>query len=71
MASLWMTLEIAPGNQREFVDAMRRAVQQAMRSGAKMIVTGVSSRGTKTIDTYSLSGISAAHKAIGTACKVK
>jgi quinol monooxygenase YgiN len=27
MASLWMTLEIAPGKQREFVDAMRRAVQ--------------------------------------------
>ena len=46
-------------------------IVRAMRSGARMIVTGVSSRGTKTKDTYSLSGISAAHKAIGKACKVK
>ena len=46
-------------------------IVRAMRSGAKMIVTGVSSRGTKTKDTYSLSGISAAHRAIGKACKVK
>ena len=43
------------------------ALVRAMRSGAQMIVTGVSSRGTKTKDTYSLSGISAAHKAIGKA----
>jgi len=47
------------------------AIVQAMRAGSQMIVTGVSSRGTKTKDTYSLSGISAAHKTIGTACKVK
>ena len=47
------------------------ALVRAMRSGARMIVTGTSSRGTKTKDTYSLSGISAAHKAIGKACKVK
>ncbi|MEE2997095.1 MAG: invasion associated locus B family protein [Pseudomonadota bacterium] len=44
---------------------------RAMRSGAKMIVNGVSSRGTQTKDTYSLSGISAAHKAIGRACRIK
>ncbi|MFT5488720.1 MAG: hypothetical protein ACI9JL_003178 [Paracoccaceae bacterium] len=43
----------------------------AMRGGARMVVTGQSSRGTKTKDTYSLSGISAAHKAIGKACGVK
>ena len=47
------------------------ALVRAMRSGSRMIVTGVSSRGTKTRDTYSLSGISAAHGAIGKACKVK
>ena len=47
------------------------AIVRAMRSGARMIVNGVSSRGTKTKDTYSLSGISAAHNAIGRACKVK
>jgi hypothetical protein len=43
----------------------------AMRAGARMVVTGQSSRGTKTTDTYSLSGISAAYRAIGKACNVK
>jgi hypothetical protein len=42
----------------------------AMRAGAQMIVTGQSSRGTKTTDTYSLSGVSAAHNAIGKTCGV-
>jgi hypothetical protein len=36
-----------------------------------MIITGFSSRGTKTIDTYSLSGFTAAYTAIGKACGVK
>ena len=48
-----------------------RNLATAMRGGARMVVTGQSSRGTKTKDTYSLSGISAAHKAIGKACGVK
>lgn len=47
------------------------ALVAAMRSGARMVVNGQSSRGTRTKDTYSLSGISAAHKAIGKACGVK
>jgi hypothetical protein len=47
------------------------ALVSTMRSGATMIVTGRSSRGTRTKDTYSLSGISAAHKTIGKACGVK
>ena len=47
------------------------ALVAAMRSGSKMIVTGQSSRGTRTKDTYSLAGISAAHKAIGKACGLK
>jgi len=47
------------------------AIVAAMRGGANMVLTGQSSRGTKTKDTYSLSGISAAHKAIGKACGVK
>lgn len=46
------------------------AIVRAMRSGSKMIITGVSSRGTKTKDTYSLSGVSAAHDKISKACKV-
>jgi len=48
-----------------------RAIVKAMKGGRTMIVTGVSSRGTKTRDTYSLLGFSAAHRAIGKACKVK
>ncbi len=47
------------------------ALVAAMRAGKQMIVTGVSSRGTKTRDTYSLRGFSAAHRAISRACKVK
>lgn len=47
------------------------ALVAAMRGGARMVVNGQSSRGTRTKDTYSLSGISAAHKAIGKACGVK
>ena len=48
-----------------------KALVAAMRGGAKMVVTGESSRGTKTKDTYSLSGISTAHKAIGKVCGIK
>jgi hypothetical protein len=44
---------------------------KAMRAGQKMIMEGTSSRGTKTRDTYSLSGFSAAHDAINKACKTK
>ena len=43
---------------------------RAMRAGRSMVVQGTSSRGTKTTDTYSLYGFSAAHKAINRACKV-
>ena len=35
-----------------------------------MIVDGVSSKGTKTTDTYSLSGFTKARKAIDKACKM-
>ncbi len=45
------------------------ALVAAMRAGRKMVVSGTSWRGTKTRDTYSLSGFSAAHDAIGKACK--
>lgn len=45
-----------------------RALVKAMRSGARMIVKGTSSRGTKTTDTYSLYGFTLAHKAIVKAC---
>lgn len=48
-----------------------RALVRAMRAGAEMIVQGVSGRGTRTTDTFSLSGFSAAHNAITSACKVR
>lgn len=44
------------------------ALVKAMRAGAAMVVVGTSSRGTRTTDTYSLKGFSAAHQAIGKAC---
>lgn len=43
----------------------------AMRAGKSMILRGTSSRGTRTTDTYSLKGFSAAHNAIGKACGIR
>ncbi len=43
----------------------------AMRKGNKLVVRGLSSRGTKTTDKYELAGFTAAHKAIGKACGLK
>lgn len=43
----------------------------AMRAGNTMVVKGTSSRGTLTTDTYSLSGFTAAWRAINKACGVK
>jgi hypothetical protein len=43
----------------------------SMRAGKRMVVRGVSSRGTKTTDTYSLSGFTAAMNAIDQACGMK
>ncbi|MBT3991075.1 MAG: hypothetical protein HON14_07160 [Rhodospirillaceae bacterium] len=48
-----------------------RSISRMMIRGKSMIVTGFSKRGTKTEDTYSLSGFTAAYKAIGKACGVK
>ena len=48
----------------------RRLVKE-MKGGAKMVVTGRSKRGTKTVDTYSLKGFTAAYKAISKACRVR
>lgn len=50
----------AKADEARLVDSMRR--------GSQMIVTGTSSRGTLTKDTYSLSGVSAALDKIHKAC---
>ena len=44
---------------------------QAMMKGRRMIIRGMSTRGTKTVDTYSLIGFTRAHQAIGKACKIR
>jgi hypothetical protein len=44
------------------------ALVKAMIKGLDMVVKGTSSRGTETIDTYSLSGFTKAYEAIGKAC---
>ena len=40
-----------------------------MKLGTKMVVKGVSMRGTNTTDTYSLKGFIAAYKAMNKICK--
>jgi invasion protein IalB len=45
-----------------------RALVDAMKNGSTMTVSGVSARGTKTTDTYSLTGFSKAYRAINDAC---
>ena len=46
-----------------------RRMVKAMRAGRTMIMEGTSSRGTRTHDTYSLSGFTAAHNAINERCR--
>jgi len=48
-----------------------KAIVKAMIRGTQMLIAGISSRGTKTTDTFSLSGFTAAYKAASKACKVK
>lgn len=48
-----------------------RRMVRAMRAGTTMTVEGVSSRGTRTTDTFSLSGFTAAHNKITEVCRVR
>lgn len=48
-----------------------KKISGAIREGSKMVVVGTSSRGTRTTDTYSLKGSSAAYKAISKECGVR
>jgi invasion protein IalB len=50
-------------------DKDQKALIRAMRAGANVTVEGTSSRGTKTVDVFSLSGFTAAHNKISSACK--
>lgn len=53
----------SPKEDKQLVDAMKR--------GNAMVVTGTSSKGTQTTDSYSLNGFGKAYEAIAKACKVK
>lgn len=44
-------------------------IAQSVKKGSDMVIRGVSTRGTKTTDTFSLKGSSAAHDRISTECK--
>lgn len=44
---------------------------EAMKRGSRMVVHGVSSRGTQTKDTYSLTGFASAYRAISNKCKAR
>jgi hypothetical protein len=48
-----------------------RKLVQAMVRGNTMVIRGTSSRGSLTIDTYSLSGFTAARDAINKACRIR
>jgi len=47
-----------------------RRLVAAMRAGRELVVRGTSTRGTRTVDRYSLYGFTAAHEAIDRACPV-
>ena len=47
------------------------AIASSIRKGSKLVVSGMSARETKTKDTFSLRGSSAAHDAISQECGVK
>ncbi len=47
---------------------MDRTLVQRMKRGRRMVVEGTSARGTRTSDTYSLLGFTAANRAIDKAC---
>lgn len=49
-------------------DAKDHAIVQALRQGATATVSATSTRGTKVVETYSLSGMAAALKAIESGC---
>ncbi len=46
-----------------------KKLAQAMRDGSKMVVTGTSTRGTFTTDTFSLSGSSKAYERLNAECR--
>jgi len=67
-----LTFKLFTTNKWAFAEnaSIDKKLVTAMIRGATLTVRGVSSRGTKTTDTYSLDGFTAAYRAIGKACKI-
>jgi invasion protein IalB len=65
------TFELFTNNQTAWAHTEEEDILliKFMKLGTKMVVKGVSSRGTNTIDTYSLKGFIAAYKAMNKICK--
>lgn len=65
------SFDLYPVDDTAWVDKpeTEKAIIAAMKGGKKMTVSGVSARGTKTTDTYSLEGISAALDKVKSACE--
>lgn len=60
---------LIPEGEAAFADEADDArIAAAMRRGNTMVVRGVSTRGTRTIDTYSLAGVTAGTQALDKAC---
>jgi Invasion associated locus B (IalB) protein len=59
------------GNTAWAQDADDHKIVEAMRVGKTLIVRGTSSRGTDTVDTYSLLGFGKAYQAINDTCQVQ
>lgn len=58
------------GERAWAVDAAEdRRLIKGMKAGSRAVIRGISSRGTKTTDSYSLLGFTAAYNAISRACK--
>lgn len=63
------TFKLIAEGEAAFADVSDDAkIAAAMRRGNTMVVRGVSTRGTRTIDTYSLSGVTAGTAALSKAC---
>ena len=68
-----MALELRTDGSTAWLDddARTRRLLSAMRAGRDLVVEGTSSRGTRTVDHYSLYGFSAAYAAMGKACPAR
>ena len=65
------SFKMSKSGRRAYIDDpdLERRLVAAMRSGAVMTVYGTSTRGTRTADTYSLSGVTAALAEMTRHCK--